>query len=61
MDRTADIGTIVVELHRMHKGVYHPPGIKSSSWGWDELTELGTLPEKALKGQALSHSARFGG
>lgn len=45
----------------MHKGVYHPPGIKSSSWGWDELTELGTLPEKALKGQALSHSARFGG
>lgn len=55
----AKIGTITLKVHRMSKGVYHKPGTKGSA-GWDDLTELGTLPEKALKGQALSHCTRYG-
>lgn len=55
----ATLGTITVEVYRRSKGIYHPPGTTGSSWQWDELAELGTLPEKALKGQALSHCTRY--
>lgn len=55
---TAQIGTITLEVHRKTKGVLHEAGTRGSGWHWDELKELGTLPEKILKGQALTHSAR---
>ncbi len=44
-------------VHRKHKGVL-AAGVKGSGWDWDELGELGQVPEKALKGQALSHETR---
>ncbi|KAI9874215.1 MAG: hypothetical protein M1830_010057 [Pleopsidium flavum] len=59
-DRVVQLGTIRVEVHRVHGGVYREPGTSGSGWQWDELTELGTLPEKALKGHALSHNASLG-
>ena len=55
----ARIGTITQEVHRKSKCVHHKPGATGFDWHWDELTDLGTFPEKALKGQALSHCARY--
>ena len=56
---TAKIGIITLKVHRETGGVYHKPGTAGSASGLDETTELGTLPEKALKGQALSHCTRY--
>lgn len=55
---TAEVGTITLAVHRKTKGVLHKAGTRGSGWHWDELKELGTLPEKTLKGRALTHSAR---
>ncbi|KAI9874223.1 MAG: hypothetical protein M1830_010050 [Pleopsidium flavum] len=59
-DRIAQLGTISLEVHRLHGGVYKEPGNSAYGWIWDELSELSTVSEKALKGHALSHNASLG-
>lgn len=58
-DRIADLGSITLKVHRKHKGVLKAAGTTGSGWGWDELHEIGQVPEKALKGQALSHEITY--
>jgi hypothetical protein len=48
-----NIGQISVRFHRISVGASQLPPI--SKFGG--LYELGTVPEKALKGRALSHQA----
>ncbi len=55
--RVAGVGTIALQAHRMHGGSLGPRG--TDYGGRIKLHELGTVPEKALKGQALSHSTRY--
>ncbi|MCJ1364726.1 hypothetical protein MMC16_003842 [Acarospora aff. strigata] len=53
-DQLAGVGTITLKIYRVHKGVFDPRTPSTRTWG--DLLELEILPEKALKGQALSHS-----
>ena len=56
-DQLAGVGTITLKIYRVHKGVFDPRTPSTRTWG--DLLELEILPEKALKGQALSHSTRY--
>ena len=55
-EQIADLGCINVQLHRVGDKSGHP----TKGSGASNASNIGTIPEKALKGRALSHRAGFG-